>query len=59
MAKYTTVETWASRLGFIVERSNDGYVWHSSDDSSLNFCDNAGEVVEKIIQRIREEWGGG
>lgn len=58
MSKYTTVESWASRLGFTVEKSHDGYIWHSSDESALNHCQTAGEVVEKILQRIRDDWGG-
>ena len=58
MGNYATVESWASRLGFVVESHHDGYMWHAFDESNQNFCLNAGEVVDRILQRIREEWGG-
>ena len=58
MAKYTAVENWASRLGFVVEKTQDGYIWYASDETSLNFCPSAGEVVKKILYRIRDDWGG-
>jgi hypothetical protein len=58
MAKYNTVESWASRLGFVVEKAQDGYIWHASDETALNFCPSAEEVVEKVLRRIREDWGG-
>lgn len=58
MFKYTTIESWASRLGYIVERTDCGYVWHAYDDPVTETCASATEVVNIILDRVRAEYGG-
>lgn len=58
MAPYNSIESWASRLGYVVERCEGGYVWHPSDDHSVRFCTTSREVVEKILESLRGEYGG-
>lgn len=58
MSKYFTIESWASRLGYIVERTDGGYLWHLENEPSVGELPTAGEVVEAILDRIRSEYGG-
>lgn len=59
MASYSTIESWASRLGYIVERTEDGYLWHLENEPSLGTLPTASDVVEAVLARIREEYEGG
>lgn len=58
MSKYPTIESWASRLGYIVERTACGWAWHAFDEPAVETCASANEVVELILDRIRGEYGG-
>lgn len=58
MANYLSLESWASRLGYIVERTDCGWAWHAFDEPATETCAGAREVVEKILDRIRSEYGG-
>jgi len=58
MAVYRTLESWSSRLGYIVERTPNGYVWHAENEPASPEVRTALEVVEAIVQRIRGEYQG-
>lgn len=58
MATYNSLESWASRLGYIVERTDCGWAWHAFDEPATETCGGAHEVVEKILDSIRSEYGG-
>lgn len=59
MAKYSTIESWASSLGYVVESTSCGYVWHRENERSKGVLKTAEEVVEAILADLRSEYGGG
>jgi hypothetical protein len=46
MGGYASIESWASRLGYVVEESDGGYIWHPSDDLVPRRCQTAREAME-------------
>lgn len=58
MSKYFTIESWASRLGYIVDRHKDGYVWHRENEPASPPVATALDVLEAILEDIRSEYGG-
>jgi len=59
MRKYQTIESWASSLGYIVERTSEGFVWHLEEEPPVNKCATVAEVLEAILGRIRSAYEGG
>lgn len=59
MASYNSIESWASRLGYVVERCEGGYVWHPAHEQAVNFCATSREAMEKILEAIKGEYKGG
>jgi hypothetical protein len=52
------LESWASNIGYVVEKDDSGdYVW-SKEGGSLNKCHTAGEVVDRILEDIRSSYQG-
>lgn len=58
MAKYSTVESWASRLGYVVEPSAGGFVWHRENEPARGVLGSPSEVVDAILADLRSEYGG-
>lgn len=58
MGPYRTLESWASRLGYIVERTETGWVWHR-ENGPLRELPTARDVVEAILSVLRSEYEGG
>jgi hypothetical protein len=58
MGGYASIESWASRLGYVVEESDGGYIWHPSDDLVPRRCQTAREAMEEILGCIRSEYKG-
>lgn len=56
--RYITIESWASRLGYVVEMTERGYVWHHEDEFPRPPLQTVDEVIEAILQRLREEYKG-
>jgi hypothetical protein len=59
MGPYRTLESWASRLGYIVERTDSGWVWHRENGPVSEEVSSAGEVMDAILGEIRAEYEGG
>lgn len=59
MATYLTIESWASRLGYLVEATSEGYVWHRENEPVRGKLSTPGQVVEAILEDLRSEYGGG
>lgn len=57
MGPYRTLESWASRLGYIVERTETGWVWHR-ENGPIHELSVAKEVVEAILSALRSEYEG-
>lgn len=57
MDSYQTLESWASRLGYIVERTENGWLCYRENDPIQEFS-TAKEVIEAILLSIRLEYGG-
>lgn len=58
MGNYATIESWASRLGYIVEHTPCGYVWHRENEGVRGTVASPREVVEAILEDLRSEYGG-
>jgi hypothetical protein len=59
MGPYRTLESWASRLGYIVERTGSGWVWHRENGPVSREVSSASEVVDAILREVRAEYEGG
>ena len=59
MSKYSSIESWASRLGYVVEQTSCGYVWHRENEKARGTLATAEEVMEAILGDLRSEYGGG
>lgn len=59
MAKYGTIESWASRLGYVVEQTPCGYVWHRENEGVRGTLQTPEEVLDAILGDLRSEYGGG
>jgi hypothetical protein len=54
---FHTVESWASRLGYVIEKAEDGSskcVWHKEVNLKFNHCNSVEEAVDQIIEDIRK-----
>lgn len=58
MPKYFTIESWASRLGYIVDPHAEGYVWHRENEPASPPAKTAREVMDAILEHLRSEYGG-
>lgn len=58
MGPYRTLESWASRLGYIVERTDSGWVWHRENGPISKEVSSVGEVMDAILGEIRSEYEG-
>jgi hypothetical protein len=58
MAAYRTLESWASRFGYVVEQTPAGYVWHAENEPASPEVATAAEVVEAILRRLKSEYEG-
>ena len=55
---HTKLESWASNIGYVVEKDEFGeYLW-SKEGGSLNKCRTAGEIVDRILEDIRSSYQG-
>lgn len=57
MGPYRNLESWASRLGYIVERTESGWIWHRENDP-FRHLPTAMEVVDAILSEIKSEYKG-
>ena len=57
MGPYRTLESWASRLGYIVEKTESGWVWHR-ENGPLQELSTSKEVVDAILSVLRSEYEG-
>jgi hypothetical protein len=58
MGSYRTLESWASRLGYIVERTESGWVWHRENGPASMEVSSAREVIDAILGEIGAEYEG-
>lgn len=54
--KFKTIESWASSIGYIVEKTESGLVWYKEHTMLFNKCSSVPEVVEAILSEIRESF---
>jgi hypothetical protein len=55
--KFSTIESWASSIGYIVERTESGLVWYRENALNFRTCSSVSDVVESILTEIRESCG--
>lgn len=54
MKKFYTIESWASGIGYVVERTESGFVWYKENDARFRKCSSVSEVLDEILSEIRE-----
>ena len=56
---YINIESWASRIGYIVEKSEDGrYAWHREGALEFHDCFSVEDVIEQILAEIKSSYIG-
>lgn len=60
MKKFFTIESWASNVGYVVERDDQStkYVWYKERQQEFRTCHTVGEVIEAILDEIRLSYEG-
>ncbi len=60
MDKFRTIESWASNIGYVVERDEKigRYVWHEENSTGFSTCHTVSEVIEAILDEIRRGYEG-
>ena len=57
MRNFQTIESWASSVGYLVERDDSlGYVWHREDEMISKSCATVAEVMDAILDEIRRSY---
>lgn len=57
MSKFNTIESWASIIGYVVEKTDNGFVWYKENTLIFHKCVSAHEVAEQILSEIRDNLG--
>jgi len=57
MTKFTTIESWASSIGYVVEKNDVGFVWYKENTLLFHRCSSAEEAAEQILSEIRNSLG--
>lgn len=52
--KFKTIESWASSIGYIVERTESDFVWYKEQTMEFRRCQTAHEVLDAILAEIRD-----
>lgn len=60
MKKFFHIESWASSLGYVVEKkeTGEGYTWHSEKTEIFKECSSVSETIEQILDEIRSSYEG-
>jgi hypothetical protein len=58
--KHHNIESWASNIGYIVEKNEQEgnliYYWHKSGEVKPNIAHSAEEVMNKILDDIKSNF---
>lgn len=58
---FHTIESWASRLGYVVEKSEsnpDVFIWYKEYSLRSQKCNSQSEIIEQIIEDIKKSYVG-
>ena len=60
MKKFTTIESWASNIGYVVESDSSGekYTWYRESTQEFKICRTIGEVIEAVLDEVRRGYEG-
>lgn len=54
MSGFRSIEGWASRLGYVVEKNESGgYVWFKENEIKFKNCDTLEELMDQILLEIK------
>lgn len=58
---FKTIESWASNLGYVVEKKEtyDGYIWYKENDLNFNYSKDSSDTIDQILEEIRKKYVGG
>lgn len=57
---FRNIESWASRIGYIVEESEQGrYVWYRENNLEFHNCVSVEDVIDQILAEIKASYVGG
>lgn len=59
MHNFNTIESWASSVGYVVEKDDRlGYVWHRENEVANRSCSTVAEVMEAVLDDIKRSYQG-
>jgi len=60
MKKFLHIESWASSLGYVVEKkeTGEGYIWHSQKTEEFKECSSVSQTIDQILNEIRSSYEG-
>lgn len=54
MFQIQSIEGWASRLGYVVEKNESGgYVWFKESEIKFTNCETIEELIDQILAEIK------
>lgn len=53
MTKFKTIESWASSIGYIVEKTESAFVWYKENTLVFHRCSSSDDAVEQILSEIK------
>jgi hypothetical protein len=51
---FSTIESWASSIGYVVERTERGVFWYKEHYTRFYRCSSVDEAADQILSEIRE-----
>lgn len=51
---FSTIESWASSIGYVVEKTDSGLVWYKEHYTRFYRCSSVEEAVSQILSEIRD-----
>lgn len=60
MRKFFHIESWASNIGYVVEKKegDQGYIWHNASTNEFKECINVSDIIDQILDEIRSSYEG-
>lgn len=58
MKSFYTIESWASSVGYLVEKNESKYIWFKEEKIEFHECSSIDEVMDQILSEIKKSYIG-
>lgn len=58
MNVFLTIESWATSIGYLVEKDDHGYIWYREHDLEPRRCSTVGDVMREILEDLKNSYKG-